>query len=203
MQVLGTRRPGVVARQEVTARTVASYREQPARIGLPHAADSFALAPDRSVLTGPRRYDQVTASRWPLRALAHAAFPVPWTERVLSVLVASPWGELEVHTAHVPPGASHGWLKIDTLEGIYRRLAQVSPLPRVLCGDFNTPREERESGEVITWGQTKAADGAYATPRGTERWDRGERSVLLGLGRYDLPDVYRLLHGYGAHEFSW
>jgi exonuclease III len=110
---------------------------------------------------------------------------------------------LEVHTTHVPPGASHDWLKICTLEGIFHRLARACPFPRVLCGDFNTPQDELPTGEVITWGQRKMTDGLYAIPRGKERWDRGERDVLVGLGGFDLPDVYRLLHGYGASEFSW
>ena len=32
---------------------------------------------------------------------------------------------------------------------------------------------------------------------------RSERSVLLGLADFDLPDVFRTLHGYEQEAFSW
>jgi len=201
--VLQARCPDVVALQEVTLTTVAQYRELLARIGLSYAIDSFELAPTLSTLTGPRRYGLLLASHWPLHALPPADFPVPWTERVLSAVLAFPWRAMEIHTTHIPPGSVHGWLKISMLEGIYERLAKVSSVPRVLCGDFNTPQQELANNDVITWGQKKRADGSYGIPPGRERWDRGERNVLVALAQADLPDVFRLLHGYEVREFSW
>jgi hypothetical protein len=35
------------------------------------------------------------------------------------------------------------------------------------------------------------------------RWDAAERNVLEGLAKFDLADVYRSLHGYAVHDFSW
>jgi len=75
-----------------------------------------------------------------------------------------------------------------------------SGVPRVLCGDFNTPRRELPDGEVITWAQTEA--GRLRRTRGA-RWDAAERDVIEGLAALDLPDVYRQLHGNGPQTASW
>ena len=62
--------------------------------------------------------------------------------------------------------------------------------PRILCGDFNTPQEERTNGETITFGDVP-------------RWREAEWNVLRGLSGFDLSDVYRKLHGYRRQDFSW
>ena len=100
---------------------------------------------------------------------------------VLSALVVVDGHELELVNTHVPNGSSNGFRKVEHFEGLYRHLARTwSPngRPRVLCGDFNSPREERADGTVITWGQR--SDGELVTDRG-QRWDAAERSVILGL----------------------
>ena len=132
---------------------------------------------------------------------------MPWPERVLSAVLQAPTTDIEVHVAHVPPGVSHGWTKIRTFEGIYARLAVECAIPRILCGDFNSPQLEAAPGQTITWGQ-EIVDGrgvCWGRWRGGtgEEWDRGERSVLVDLAQCDLPDVFRALHGFGAEEFSW
>jgi len=196
--------PDLVALQEVRAHTVPDWRAGLRQAGLPYAVDSFALAADPTLLTGPRRYGELLAARWPLTPLAPGDFPVPWPERVLSALLASPWSEIEVHTTHIPCGASHGTLKIETLEGLYRRLARPAARPRILCGDLNTPQAETPAGQIATWGQDLAPDGApLPPPPGWERWDHAERSVLAGLGAFDLPDIFRAVNGYGVADYSW
>jgi hypothetical protein len=72
----------------------------------------------------------------------------------------------------------------------------------VLCGDFNSPKEEHPDGTVVTWGQRSS--GELVTDRG-QRWDAAERSVILGLKAFDLVDVYRRLHEYGRepNPVSW
>jgi exonuclease III len=113
-----------------------------------------------------------------------------------------------LYNAHVPPGSSNGWIKIEMLNGIYRALAVHSDTPRILCGDFNTPQIETADGEVVTWAQRQGANGEWRTLRtfrgglGTD-WDTGERRVLSGLAEYELVDVYRHLHGYAATDSSW
>ena len=204
MRALGDRRPDIVALQEVRETAVERYLAALTAIGLPHAVASFHLSLDRTALTGPRCYGEVIAMRWPLRVLPPSTFAIPWPERVLSCVVETPWTEIEFHATHIPPGITHGWIKIETLREIYRRLVLPSGIPRILCGDFNTPQEETSSGEVITWGQRRRRDGSvlYKRDRGKE-WDQGEREVLVGLAAYDLPDVFRLLRGYKTQEFSW
>ena len=159
------------------------------------------------------QYGEMLASRWPLSPFPPAAFPVPWPERVLSALLESPWGTIEVHTTGMPPGVSNGWLKVEMLEGIYTRLACPTPRARILCGDLNTPQAESADGCITTWGQvitphervriwTSKRDAFGRVDTG-DRWDAAERNVLTGLAQFDLPDVFRILHGYGVVEYSW
>jgi exonuclease III len=129
---------------------------------------------------------------------------LPWPERLLSAVVDTPSGAVEIHTSYVPPGSSNGWLKVETFEGIFRRLARPSALPRILCGDFNSPQVERADGRVVTWGESVADDGTITVDRERDgRWDQAERSVLCGLAEHDLADVFRQLHGYGVQDASW
>ena len=120
-----------------------------------------------------------------------AEFGVPWRERVLSVQISHPTGTIELHNTHVPPGASNGWTKIRHLEGLYRRLASPSMVPRLLVGDLNTPKYEHLDGAVETWADKR-----------DKRWDQGERNVLVGLAEHELADVYRSIHGYTVAGFS-
>jgi len=201
------RKADVVALQEVTATSQSLWIEAFAGIGLVHAACSLSLSKTPSRLVGPRSLGVLIASRWPLKVLDPEAFRVPWPEKVLSVVVGAPRTSLEVHAVHVPPGASNGWTKIRTFEGIYRSLATKSVRPRLLCGDFNSPKEETRDGQTITWGQDLVKGrgvcwGKWKGGTGVE-WDRGERSVLVGLADFDMADVYRGLHGFDRQEYSW
>jgi endonuclease/exonuclease/phosphatase family metal-dependent hydrolase len=208
IESLAARLPDIVALQEVMPKSAPVLHALLSEAGLPHACDSFELAPNRSLLTGPRRYGEFIASRWPICALPPNEFIIPWPERVLSVSASSPWGDVEVHTTHIPPGITNDWTKIETLEGIFKRLALKTSKKRILCGDFNTPQTESEDGQSFTWGQKIERNGevklwkARSGNRG-ERWDLGERNILIGLGAYDLPDIFRVLHDFGVQEFSW
>jgi exonuclease III len=132
-----------------------------------------------------------------------------WQERLVSVLIHSPKVNFEFHVAHIPCGYPHGKLKIETIIGIYNFLTRKNnKYPRILCGDFNMPQAETRSGEVITWAQKICKDGQVKFKkikwgiRG-DIWDAGERSILQGLAKYDLCDIFRLKNGYEAQEFSW
>jgi exonuclease III len=204
VEALRRRAPDVVALQEVTNGSHPQLAEGLASIGLAHSKFSLSLSRTSQQSTGPRSFGQLIASRWPTTALPPEKFSVPWPEKVLSVLVRSPKGSIEVHVVHIPPGASNGWTKIRTFEGIYKRLATKSRRPRILCGDFNCPQEETKDGETITWGQDVIDGrgvcwGRWKGGTGVE-WDRAERSVLVGLADFDLPDVFRT---FGRAEYSW
>ena len=203
-----SRRLDIVALQEVTERTAQPFEKAIIEIGLKHIVNSFELASDRNVLTGPRRYGEIIASKWPRQVLPPATDFVPWPARLLSAVIASPLGRIELHATHIPPGSSNGWVKIDVLEGIYKYLARGVPHPRILCGDFNTPQAETPKGEIVTWGQRIAKGRKVVLCRwrrggNGERWDQAERNILKGLAQFDLFDVYRQLHGYTAKGFSW
>jgi exonuclease III len=125
----------------------------------------------------------------------------------VSVIVEAPGTEVEVHTVHIPPGSSNGWIKIDTFHGVFQRLARPSSVPRILCGDFNSPQSETADGQVVTWGQ-RALKAGFVTRsrvrgRPGDEWDKGERSVLVGLSAFDLHDIFRRLHGFRKEDFSW
>lgn len=203
-EVLGDKQVDVVALQEVTAKTAPLFRDSFLRQGLGHVRHTYGIHRDHTLLRGSRRYGLLVASRWPLRTLPPASFQIPWPERVLSVNILSPFGTIELHTTHIPTGASRDWTRAETFEGIYRRLARRSARPRILCGDLNAPREESAQGEVVTWGQRRRPNGdvVFEGPRG-ERSDRAERQVVTGLAPYGLFDVYRALHGYGRQATSW
>lgn len=208
MDFLSTRNADIVALQETTPATVESFRELLPELGLAHVVDSFRLAPPEFEPGGARRYGQLLASRLPLAPVPPDSFAVPWPERILSATLRLRSREVELHTTHIPPGSSNGWVKVETLQGLYRGLAAPSDRPRIVCGDFNTPQHESASGEVATWGQRRRKSGDYVVKRTIRgghggEWDRAERNVLLGLAEHDLPDVFRSLHGYGKASYSW
>jgi exonuclease III len=180
------REPDVVALQEVRDERASEWAERLREDGLEHVLDSGDLLSGRINQT-------LIASRWELTPLP--TIPAPQPERVLSVVIESPWGQVEVHNAHVPPGATYGLAKVETLESIYDRLARPASRHRILCGDFNLPQTETAAGDVITFADHRRA--------WAERWDAAERSVIPGLEEWDLCDLFRRLHGYGRQEFTW
>lgn len=178
--------PDLVCLQEVRATTLPRWRDALMAAGL----DVFE---DSSAFIGERRFFNLAASRWALRQLPPIGAPQP--ERVLSVLVETPHGPLELHNVHVPPAQSAGLLKVETCEAIHFALARPTERHRILCGDFNAPRMETAEGEVITF--------AAHHPDSLARWDAAERSILTGLAEWDLVDVFRALHGYERQDASW
>jgi exonuclease III len=188
MKALGEISPDIVDLQEITFESVPDYLSDLKRLGYREARDSF-----KGTKTGPQTGGVITAARWKVEDLAQLHNHIPFQEKVLSVKMRTPgWGNIEVHNVHIPPGSSHGIKKIQTLEGIYLGLAHQSRIPRILCGDFNTPQEEYSDGNILTWAYKKLKNGNIVFRTGRdERWDAGERNILQGLGCYDLPDVFR------------
>ena len=213
VEALRERQPDTVALQEVRRTALDCLKTELSKIGLLHSVDSSSLAANSAVLVGPRQYGELIACRWPLSALPPTDFRIPWPERVLSAHLDSPSGRIEIHTTYIPVGESNGWTNTETFEGIFERLACASIHPRILCGDFNSPQKELSDGTIVTWGQEILGsgeivmDGTWRDRTGREdtllRLDIGERNVLEALARFDLPDVFRSLHGYQVQEFSW
>jgi endonuclease/exonuclease/phosphatase family metal-dependent hydrolase len=185
--------PDLVALQEVTRTTAPVWPVALASLGLAHCVVGFEQEPAALLDSRRSKGAVLLASRWPL-ALA-APIEMPWRERGVSVLVAVPFGLIEVHTVHVPnddTGAKVGipWLKEETFEAIYRRMGASPGLPKILCGDLNAPKYELEDGTIVVWGRRgRAADA--------------ELSVTGGLTAFGLVDTFRSLHGYRATAVSW
>ena len=192
---LAERGADVVALQEVREESVRAWRDGLSRSGLTHVLDSSDLIarPSLSGREYGRIYFNLIASRWPLQRLPDLSLEFP--ERYLAATVGREGAEFELHTAHLPPGSTRGLVKVEMFEALYARLARIGERPRILCGDFNTPRSEHADGTVEFW-------GANHRPH-TERWDAAERSVVLGLAEHDLADVYRALNGSAATDASW
>lgn len=182
--------PHIIALQEITKTTIPLWRRELEERGY-WVITSFDLVDEQGVLKGGRKYAVLTSSKWPIEALSPTDFEVPWPERILSTIVDSPWGGIECHNAHLPAGVSHGMIKVETFEGIYRKLSQNGEHPRILCGDFNSPQTELPDGITIPFGGNN------------ERWKEAELSVIRGLSKYDLEDSYRSLHGFEKQEMSW
>jgi exonuclease III len=200
---LAARAPDIVALQEVRINRVAEYGRALQDAGLPYIVDGFDGA--TGPFTGSRAAGVLVASRWPCAVApdARAAYRLPWPERLLSLAIDAPCGRVECHTVYVPIGFPNRdfAVRIGTLEGLATGLGCDVGGHRLLCGDFNLPQSETAEGEVITFGQTRRKNGAFAITNATMH--ASERRVLTGLAAFDLTDVYRALHGYGRQEFSW
>jgi exonuclease III len=167
--------PDLVCLQEVRPTTRDRWADALAEAGLGHALDSGQFR-------NGRRLINLTASRWDLRHLPAVGAPEP--ERVLSTMVELPSGLLELHNVHVPPAKAGGAIKAATCDALYERLARPSDHHRILCGDFNTPKLETATGDVITFMEA-------------------ERLIICGLAEWDLIDVFRELNGYDRRDVSW
>jgi len=201
--------PDVVALQEVTAARVPFFRTAFAAVGLKYLCETASACTD---IAANRCRDRgvLVASRWPgsLRPIA-PEYMLPWPERLLSVTLHTPWGDVELHTVYVPSiggGNRSRDASLLTLERLYAILARTSGTPRILCGDFNLPQHETTGGEIVTFAQTRRHNGSgYSIPQvaGKQRTHAAELAIMRGLAAYDLVDVYRALHGYETTDASW
>ena len=189
---LATRAPDVVALQEVTSRSWPLWRAALADAGLPHAICSLDTAHAARTPATRRRTGVAIATREPLEPVE--PIPVPWPETTLAAGI----GGTVVHTAHVP-NAANGWIKPHTLAALRVGLGERTG-PRVLCGDFNTPRRESPDGSVISF--ARDSRGRLRPERG-EPWDAAELGIVPGLRELGFADAFRAVHGYAQREPSW
>lgn len=186
LAAVGRREADLVCLQEVRPSTAGPWRQALAADGLPHTLESGEFR-------NGRRLFNLTASRWPLAGLPAVGAPQP--ERVLSAVVDSPWGPIDLYNAHIPPAQRNGLIKVETCEALFERLARPADRHRILCGDLNTPRAERTTGEIETF--------APEHPDHEARWDTAERSLLEGLRDWGLRDIFRELNGWERGDVSW
>ena len=168
----------IVSLQEVTPTTVSGFRDGLAELGFSYSISS-------------KDPELFVASRWPL-VESDTVFDVPRPQRdVLSSVVDSPFGEIEVHSAHVPTKSKSAPLKIATCKGIFEGLATSSNRHRVLCGDLNLPKSEHIDGTVESFFSS------------SHEGHRAELDLVIGLGKFDLKDTFRALNGYQKDGYSW
>jgi hypothetical protein len=139
----------------------------------------------------------VTASRHPARAtgpgVTEAAYReagLYFPERVLAVdveLPTTPETTLQCWNVGIVPGVSMGEEKVRMFEFVYERLAGEASHPRLLAGDFNSPKTERD-GRKIPWGADKPD---YIR----RRWQEAESKVLDGLEAWGFRDVFKACQG--------
>ena len=111
-------------------------------------------------------------------------------------------------TTHIPPGASNGWIKIETINGIIKDLLSNLGKDQILCGDFNTPQSESARLGVVTFGQriTKGGEAVVrAKFRGGsgEDWDAAERALFEDLKQVGIRDAFRDKHPELFDAYSW
>ena len=189
---LASRGPDVVALQEVTSRSWPLWRTALAEAGLPHAICSLDSADPARTPATRRRTGVLIAARQALETVE--PLPVPWSETTH----AAGLGGTVVHTAHVP-NAANGPIKPHTLAALRAGLAATTG-PRILCGDFNTPRRESPDGSVISF--ARDSRGRLRPERG-EPWDAAELGVVPGLRELGFADAFRAVHGYADRSPSW
>ncbi len=179
----------VVALQEVTPTTAGGWVADLEAAGYAVATTGGGPRPQ-----GRRRLGVLVAARGGLEPLAGAA--VPWPERLLAARV----GGVEVWNLHSPISPAPDLAKVRTHEAVHAALARPGSVPRVLCGDLNTPRRESLTGEVMTF--ARDSRGRLRPERG-ERWDRAELALVRGLAEHGWRDAFRALHGYEPRDVSW
>jgi exonuclease III len=204
IDVIENQNADIVALQEINDNNRYKYREYLFSNGYDHIIDSFEIVYDANILTESRKYGQIIASKYSLETLSHTSIDVPFPERITICNISVNSTTFTFMTIHIPPGSSNGWYKIETFEGIYQYIQKNKLFPLILCGDFNTPKQEMDDGTVITWGQKIKKNYRIVTDKSRgPRWDRGERMILRGLENFGIVDVYRYLNGYILNEYSW
>jgi exonuclease III len=182
--------PDVVCLQEVTKTSAPLWQEVLRAAGLEHVllAD-IAARPDAR-----RPLGVLTATREPVSEVAVAG--LPWPERVLSAQL----GDCEIVNVHSPVSPSPGLAKVLTHEALFAHLSAAAGHPRIVCGDFNTPRREKPDRTIWTFARTQHGK---LRPDRDERWDAAELALLRGLEPYGFRDAYRDLYGWDHKSPTW
>ena len=183
----------VLCLQEVTPSTRARWVEALAARGLHVAVSDWPVDP-----RGSRRFAVLVASRAPVQPVDGP--DLPWSERHLAVRTTLDGTEVEVHTLHAPLSSKEGLVKVRTLEALFAALVADDGVPRVVAGDFNTPRYESREGEIVTFARDRR--GRIREELG-ERHDRAELLLIDELTRHGWRDAFRALHGYARRDRSY
>ena len=195
----------VITLQEITEKSQIFFKEHFKDY---HLVSSFDLSKDLNLLKRKRKYGEIIISKQSFEILNPYRIDIPFQERVLSIKFLN---GLEIYTTHVPPGSSNGVIKVKHFEGLFSHLIKDTQNPKILTGDFNSPKEEFLSGEVVTWGQKINKDGKVrlsVNPKWkddctAERWDAAERGIIEKHSELGMKDAFRVINGYEDNSCSW
>ena len=196
----------VITLQEVTLNSEIFFKESFKDM---FVLSSFDLVEDKSILVRKRKYGQIIISKQPIKFIPEQCKEIPFPERLVSGFIESTG--IEIHTTHVPPGSSNGVIKVEHFEGLFNYLTKRKDKNMILTGDFNSPKLELDSGEVITWGQkinTSGKSRISVNPKWKhqctgERWDLAERNIIENHKELGLRDAFRTKNGYEDSSGSW
>jgi exonuclease III len=234
-EALCSQEPDIIALQDVNIHATSRYEEDFSRIGLVHTAHTFQETTEHtpsgvfiaSRFELYRLPETQPALLWPTkpRSPDEDIMLKHWRKRTLFVTVKCPDSEFDLYNVYITPfnhkertatlpQKLYPWIKFDLLSGIYQTLAApivsqtiLTDKPRILCGDFNSPREEMPDGTIITWGYSGKNGKYFLTPAGQYQHEV-EHNILHGLGEHcAMPDAYRRFHGYDTSDadgaWSW
>ena len=228
VEALRNQEPDVVALQDVNVHAIGLYEKAFAECGLRYCEHTFQVSteytPSGVFIASRFELDRLPeteiALRWPEgpKTPHEDIILKHWNRRTLFVSVKSPDGKFDLYNAYITPynhkervstlpQKLYPWIKFDLLSGIYSTLSVAGEKPRILCGDFNTPREEMPDGTIITWGYSGRKGKYFLKPAG-EYQHKLEYQILRGLGEFcAMPDAYRRFHGYdewrAGEAWSW
>ena len=195
----------LIALQEVTMQSQEYFKDY----FVDHfSVSSFDLSKEVESLKNNRKYGQIIISKHQFKALNPYRIKIPFPERVLTIKLLN---GTEIYTTHVPPGSSNGIIKIEHFEGLYKFLLENPEPYKILCGDFNSPKQESLNGDVVTWGQKinksgevrLAINSKWKDDCSAERWDLAERNIIQNHESLNMQDAFRALNGYEDTSCSW
>ena len=121
LKIIEDTNPEILALQEVTEKTFLEI-EKKIKSKFKFIYFSLNSINKKSLLIGPRKLGVLTASNFKLIPRPDDEFDVPWRERILNLDVFTGKDKFIFYNSYIPPGSSNGWIKIETLEGIFKGL---------------------------------------------------------------------------------
>jgi len=166
------------------------------------------LINEKNVLVGPRKLGVLVATNFKTVLRDINEFKLPWRERILNLDIYTGSKKFNFNSAYIPPGSSNGWIKIETLEGIFNGLNKKTDEPKILCGDFNIPQAETFKGQLITFAQKIKQKGKPKLKKSFRggsgsRWDLAERNLFENLKTLGIQDAFRKVNGFKKEDYSF
>ena len=207
LKIIEHKKPDIIALQEVTYNTFGKIKDL-IKSKYNFINFSLDLINDKNVLVGPRKLGILVATNFKTVLRDINEFKLPWRERILNLDVYTGSKKFNFNSAYIPPGSSNGWIKIETLEGIFNGLNKNTDESKILCGDFNIPQAETFKGQLITFAQKIKQKGKPKLKKSFRggsgsRWDLAERNLFENLKTSGIQDAFRKINGFKKEDYSF